>query len=91
MSTINIGDKVRSYDFFDRSLEGPNACYIEGVVEAIGSFPNFIDATPRYEIRCTKQVFEGKEIKPEDEYFYPPVNGLERMFHDDKTDFVEKI
>jgi hypothetical protein len=73
IEVVRVGDKVRSLDF-----SGPIAtrddCYVEGVVEAIGDFPQFPDCA-RYRIRCTRRVFGGKEVVPEADLFFPPVNG----------------
>ena len=83
---IQVGDKVRSFDFaeafddgeqFGRDLEGERACYVEGVVEA------FVDreGCPRYEIRVELDVFGGEESdRRVGNLVYPPVNGTPRLF-----------
>jgi hypothetical protein len=72
-SEIKIGDEVRSFDFEDRSLDGPRACYVVGVVEDVVN----MEGCPRYQIRATRRVFGGNEqpIDSENEFVYPPVNG----------------
>ena len=78
---IQVGDKVRSFDFaqgdFGRDLEGERACYVEGVVES------FVEreGCPRYEVRVQRHVFAG-EVR---DYrwgclVYPPVNGTPKLF-----------
>jgi hypothetical protein len=65
---VQVGDFVRSHDFEDWS----SLCYVEGVVFGIDT-ENFPCA--RYMIRCTRRVWEGREIERERETVYPPVNG----------------
>lgn len=97
---IQTGDKVRSFDFDDpvtRVTEGEHACYIEGVVEGVGLFPQ--DGLPdagyvRYKIRVTRQVFGGVEIDdPARTHVYPPVNGTPKLMKlfGDVTDGVVLI
>lgn len=77
---LNIGDKVRSFDFDSRDLEGPKACYIEGVVEAIGKCDGFPDCE-RYKIKVSRQVFGGKEYAHlVGQYVFPPKNGVRKLF-----------
>ena len=77
-TSIAQGDQVRSFDFdYNRDLEGPRACYVEGVVEAIGPFST-VDGISRYDaytIRVTRRVFAGEEIATGEETIYAPVNG----------------
>jgi hypothetical protein len=82
-SSVKVGDRVRSFDFASRSVEGEDACYVEGVVEAIGrefaGGPAFADCA-RYQIRVRRRVFAGEELTGEEPslvggYVYPPVNG----------------
>lgn len=68
--TINVNDRVRSYDFPGMRDD----CYVEGVVEKIGRFPDFPDCD-RYRIRVEKKVIEGKETAPRPRFVFPPVNG----------------
>ena len=78
---IQVGDKVRSFDFvqgdFGRDMEGERACYVEGVVEA------FVEqeGCPRYEIRVKVDVFGGEESdRRVGCLVYPPVNGTPKLF-----------
>jgi len=71
---IVVGSKVISFDFESRDLEGEQACYVEGEVVKMGSFPEFPDCD-RYKIRVDKRVFGGKEVAPEDDHVYSPLNG----------------
>ena len=78
--TIRMGDKVRSYDF-----EGNRDCYVEGVVESVGTFANlFPVAFPcsRYKIRVTARVWNGVAVESLADYVYPPVNGSSSMTGD---------
>lgn len=70
MTDIKVGDLVRSYDFEVREVEGPNACYVEGIVEGFVT-----DGCRRYEIRVTRTVWCGAEVDFGRDRFYPPVNG----------------
>ena len=82
--TIRVGDCVRSFDFALggplpdlRDLTGPEACYAEGVVTAIGRFRD-VDATcDRYQIRVSRRVVAGEELPDAEPYVYPPLNGLD--------------
>ena len=48
---IRTNDTVRSFDFeMLRELEGPEACYVEGVVECLKD----LEGCPRYDIRVTR-------------------------------------
>ena len=86
---IIIGDKVRSFDFGDRDLEGKRACYIEGIVEAIGKFLDF-QSCEVYKDKCTKKDFGGEVRENHEEHYYPPKNGTTMMIGG-KCDFVTKI
>ncbi len=88
---INIGDKVRSFDFsrmpngFD--IEGPYACFIEGTVEGFTK----VEGCMRYDIKATRRVFNGVEKDIEEgQRFIPPVNGTPTMLGR-ITDGVVKI
>lgn len=74
---IGMGDKVRSFDFangtFGYDLEGERACYVEGVILGVGDFLG--QGFDQYKILCLKRIFGGKEVQPEEDYFFPPVNG----------------
>jgi hypothetical protein len=78
---IQVGDKVRSFDFaqgdFGRELYGDRACYVEGVVES------FVEreGCPRYEVRVEVDVFGGEESdRRVGNLVYPPVNGTPKSF-----------
>jgi len=73
---IDIGTKVRSFDFADgpegRSLAGEHACYVEGVVTGFER----LEGCDRYEIKVTRDIFGGKEeSRRVGATIYPPVNG----------------
>ena len=62
--------------FFLIDLEGPDACYVEGVVEGLKN----VEGCLRYDIRVTREVFKGVERKFEEgpwpsHRVYPLVNG----------------
>jgi len=88
---IQIGNRVRSFDFADgpdgRALEGESACYVEGVVMAIEE----IRGCDRYKILVDRDVFSGKESdnRVGNEVF-PPVNGTPTLISGN-TDYVELI
>ena len=69
---IKIGDKVRSFDFAaHRDIEGPDACFAEGVVEGFQTI-----GCTRFDIRVTRAVWEGKEVPTEEgARIAPPLNG----------------
>jgi len=91
---INIGDRVRSFDFGSREVEGETACFVEGVVRNI-THPsvdsNFRDC-PHYEIRVDRRVLAGEEIDGAiiGGLVYPPVNGTPSTFGG-VTDSVELV
>lgn len=88
-TTIQIGSRVRSFDFEGRDLTGDRACYVEGTVTGIGRF-DFPDCD-RYQIAVDKIIFGGEEQSPETgQEAYPPVNGTRRMMGG-LTDGVELI
>ncbi len=74
---INIGDAVRSFDFphfgAGMDLDGPHACYVEGVVESIGAV--VLDGCSRYKIKVTARKMSGRWVLTSGDYVYPPVNG----------------
>lgn len=72
LSPIQVGDKVRSYDF-----PGRKDCYYEGVVEKIGVFPEFPGSFSRYKILVHREVWDGKEVDFDDPYVFAPVNGTQ--------------
>ena len=86
---INIGTKVRSFDFhYRRDLEGPESCYMEGVVTGF----DHIRGCDRYIIAVNRCVSGGKD-QPAQNYppeICPPVNGT-RTTMGRVTDGVEII
>ena len=92
IEVLEVGDKVRSYDF--ERIDGLGKdCYIEGIIEGIVRLPH--NSHHSYKLKATKRIFGGKDVthKMED-YYYPPVNGIKKAFALDEkeyTDFVEKI
>lgn len=94
---IQIGDRVRSFDFakthngkkYGRELSGDRACYVEGVVNKIVH----MDGCDRYEIKVDL-IMSGGKLQKEDTptFVYPPVNGIKIAGSEERlTDFVEKI
>tara|TARA_R110002020_G_scaffold46591_1_gene132525 strand:- start:953 stop:1441 length:489 start_codon:yes stop_codon:yes gene_type:complete len=81
---INIGDKVRSFDFAaHRDIEGPDACFVEGIVE--GFEGNHLV------IKVTREVFEGENLEViGGRKVRAPLNGL-RTSRGRITDGVVKI
>lgn len=81
---INIGDKVRSFDFpTHRDIEGPDACFVEGIVE--GFEGNHLV------IKVTREVFEGEDLEViGGRKVRAPLNGL-RTSRGRITDGVVKI
>ena len=80
---IAIGDKVRSFDF-----DGRFDCYADGTVVGYA----IAEGCHRYKIKPSERVFKGREVElQDDEYIYPPVNGLINAFGDTKTRFVHKF
>lgn len=71
---IGIGDRVRAYDYDCRDLEGPDACFTEGIVlgfENEGDIEN-----GRYVIMADRDVWAGKEMDVRvGTRIYPPANG----------------
>ena len=69
---INIGNRVRSFDFhYERSLNGPRSCYMEGVVTGFEK----IQGCSRYVITVDRCVAGGEDQENFPETIYPPVNG----------------
>lgn len=78
---LKVGDKVRSFDFDSRDLKGPKACYIEGIVEAIGECHDFYHGYNSYKIKVSRQVFGGNEYNDlVGQYVFPPRNGVRKLF-----------
>jgi hypothetical protein len=92
---VDVGDRVRSFDFdfiscnSGRALEGEDACYVEGLVEELVT----IEGTLRYRILVDRDVFGGEESTVRiGRYAHPPVNGTARLFPAAAvTNFVELI
>ena len=98
---IQVGDKVRSFDFADvyenddgktvvigRDIEGERACYVEGVVTAVqrGSY-----GMEQYAIEVTRDMFSGSESdRRVGKVVHPPVNGTPKMLGG-VTDYVELV
>jgi hypothetical protein len=77
--TICVGTKVRSFDFDrNRAVTGPDACYVEGVVESVVT--EGFDC-PRYKVRVTCRIFSGEPAEGAD-FVFPPVNGTPTLFGD---------
>lgn len=80
--TVSVGDYVRSFDFgnppvMNKEVEGPDACYAEGVVEAIGRFPEVGPMScDHVKIRVERYVMFGEEMEDPPPHVYPPVNGI---------------
>ncbi len=89
---IEIGMRVRSFDFEGRDLEGDRACYQDGIVIGIGRF-DFPDCD-RYQIFVQRRIWAGapEELAGSDpvdsRLIYPPVNGTPTMFRHRVTDGV---
>lgn len=81
-----VGDRVRSFDFADRSLDGPRACYMEGQITGLKE----IEGCWRYKIEVNRCVGGGKEQDRFPAVIYPPVNGTPTMMGR-ITDGVEVI
>ena len=81
---ININDTVRSFDFHNsRDIEGPDACFVEGIVE--GFEGNHLV------IKVTREVFEGENLEViGGRKVRAPLNGL-RTSRGRITDGVVKI
>lgn len=63
MLQVKLGDIIRGYDF--KPMVGRNDCYVEGEVIEMNAFAE--TGYNAYKIRCTKDVFDGKE-QPFGEY-----------------------
>lgn len=83
---IAVGSRVRSFDFpevieekvYGMDLEGPRACYLEGVVLAIGQVSR--EGCPRYTIQVTRTVRGGRPASNGPDTVYPPLNGTPKLF-----------
>ena len=74
---IEIGDKVRSFDFDCKEVDTINSCYVEGIVESIEGHP--IGGGGKYiKFKITKKIFAGEDLKETvGEYNWVPQNGQE--------------
>lgn len=84
-TTIETGDRVRSYDSFYWQDEDRGKSYVEGTVVGItdpSKHFRFRDC-PRYRIRVERDVFDGEERTGfharTGSYVFPPVNGAEML------------
>ena len=86
---IEIGSKVRSFDFDHRELTGERAFYAEGLV--VNSLSAGVYGCERYVILVERQIFQGEEADYHvGKEIYPPVNGVPKLFGG-KTDGVELL
>ena len=86
-TNIQIGSKVRSFDFDSRDIAGEDACYVEGEVIDIKSD----GGCDRYVILIEKQVWSGVEESDNvGTTVQPPINGIPKLFGG-VTDGVELI
>lgn len=77
-SGIDVGDRVRSFDFESRDIDGPKAYYIEGTVVELVMF----QGCARYRIKSEIIVRAGDVASfiPKDfEYILPPINGTPKL------------
>ena len=75
---IQVGDKVRSYDFVLPNYTDEKAktlqadSYVEGYVMSIEPVPeSYSPETPRYHIRATARVLGGVSYDDYEDYYYP--------------------
>ena len=75
---IQVGDKVRSYDFVLSAFGDEKAktlqsdSYVEGYVMKIAPVPeSYSPETPRYHIRATARVLGGQPKGDYEDYYYP--------------------
>ena len=75
---IQVGDKVRSYDFVLPNYTDEKAktlqadSYVEGYVMRIEPVPeSYSPKTPRYHIRATARVLGGVSYDDYEDYYYP--------------------
>tara|TARA_Y100001938_G_scaffold144197_1_gene218370 strand:- start:1404 stop:2489 length:1086 start_codon:yes stop_codon:yes gene_type:complete len=75
---IQVGDKVRSYDFVLPNYTDEKAktlqadSYVEGYVMRIEPVPeSYSPETPRYHIRATARVLGGVSYDDYEDYYYP--------------------
>tara|TARA_Y100000310_G_C20610288_1_gene777652 strand:+ start:534 stop:806 length:273 start_codon:yes stop_codon:yes gene_type:complete len=87
---IQVGDRVRSFDFDSREVVGETACFVEGVVQNITNpaIDTMFRDCAHYEIRVERRVFGGVEMEVVGGLVYPPVNGIPSTFGN-VTNYVE--
>jgi len=94
-----IGQRVRSFDFYDRDIEGERACYVTGTVTGILPAGDLADDgetkfndCDRYIIRAESRTFAGEPtaLACEGQQFFPPLNGTPTSL-DDTTDYVAPL
>tara|TARA_B100001287_G_scaffold240575_1_gene215048 strand:+ start:2577 stop:2864 length:288 start_codon:yes stop_codon:yes gene_type:complete len=91
VKTVKVGDKVRSFDFHSRDVEGIDACYVEGVVESIEGHPMGYGDGEYVKFLITKKIFSGEErTETLGEYNWVPQNGQEN-WNGKLTNHIEKI
>ena len=74
---ILAGDFVRAFDFDFEDLEGERACYFEGNVLEVGTFPEDGIYHETYKIQVTGQVAAGKVRTEFPEIIYAAKNGTD--------------
>lgn len=94
---INIGDKVRSFDFpHHRDLTGSMACYIEGTVQPAnsnfgpGHYAILVTRVVRGGVDCTQDFLSAAAFEEVPPMVFPPINGRTN-FDGTLTDGVEVI
>lgn len=83
-AAIEVGSRVRSFDFphvgskgdlwgFDET--GERACWVDGIVEAIGE--DVREGCPRYRIAVVDHMLGGKPLSEgrRPSHIFPPANG----------------
>lgn len=78
---IKVGDRVMSFDFDSRDLEGERACYQIGTVVAFVEMFDGFSVLERYQIEVTEVVFSGEhKTLDETRTIFPPINGTPKAF-----------
>lgn len=71
---IEIGDKVRSYDFVLDGKTYDEGSYVEGIVIGIDDVPWCGCSQGHYHIRATARYLRGEPQDDYEEMYFPPVN-----------------
>ena len=71
---IQIGDKVRSYDFVLGGKTYDEGSYVEGIVIGIDDVPWCGCSQGHYHIRTTARYLRGEPQDDYEEMYFPPVN-----------------